>query len=221
MPQSEHRRNILICDDHPVCVVGIELAISKALGKENCRFTRTTGAQECKASIEHEGYDTLVLDLTLLDGDGFEVLEALKLKDAASPTVIILTQSSDPATIKKALGYGVHALVHKSSSLTIFSELFSEKYNEKAYIDPFLQKSLDHGDHFSVLTKRELEVLTLIVQKGYTNKEVAAVLKCSAETVKTHRYKISQKTNTKNRSELVTWFNDGQREAKTGAFVEN
>lgn len=221
MPQSEHRKNILICDDHPVCVVGVELAISKALGKENCRFTRTTGAQECKASIEHEGYDTLVLDLTLLEGDGFEVLEMLKLKDVASPSVIVLTQSSDPATIKRALGYNLQALVHKSSSLTIFSELFSDKCDGGIYIDPFLQKSLDQGDHLNTLTKRELEVLTLIVQKGYTNKEVAAVLKCSAETVKTHRYKISQKTNTKNRSELVTWFNDGQRETKAGTFVKN
>lgn len=61
------------------------------------------------------------------------------------------------------------------------------------------------------ITKRETEVIELICQ-GKTNKEIADQLFISVETVKDHNYKIFQKTEVKNRTQLVNLFNNFRKE---------
>jgi DNA-binding NarL/FixJ family response regulator len=58
-----------------------------------------------------------------------------------------------------------------------------------------------------ILSKRELEVLDLIM-KGLTNKEIAARLFLSFETVKCHRRHILEKTDTRNTAALVSHFHN-------------
>jgi DNA-binding NarL/FixJ family response regulator len=60
--------------------------------------------------------------------------------------------------------------------------------------------SAGKGEHF---TTRELEVLNLLA-KGYRNKEIAAELFLSPETVKRHLYNIFQKLNVNNRMQAIS-----------------
>jgi DNA-binding NarL/FixJ family response regulator len=55
------------------------------------------------------------------------------------------------------------------------------------------------------LTAREQEIIHLIIQ-GYTNKEIAAKLFISLETVKSHRKHILLKTNCKNTASLIHYY---------------
>jgi DNA-binding CsgD family transcriptional regulator len=57
------------------------------------------------------------------------------------------------------------------------------------------------------LTVREIEVLRLIIQ-GYTNKEIAAKLFISFETVRSHRKKILAKTGVKNTALLINCYHE-------------
>ncbi len=62
------------------------------------------------------------------------------------------------------------------------------------------------------ITKREMEVIELICQ-GKTNKEIADLLFISVDTVKDHNYKIFQKTGVKNRTQLVNFINNFQKDS--------
>jgi len=62
------------------------------------------------------------------------------------------------------------------------------------------------------ITKRETEVIELIC-RGHTNKEIADLLFISVETVKDHNYKIFQKTGVKNRTQLVNFINNFQKDS--------
>ncbi len=59
--------------------------------------------------------------------------------------------------------------------------------------------------HMSDLTRRELEIIGLIMQ-GNTSEEIAKRLFISFETVKCHRKHILEKTGAKNTAELISYF---------------
>lgn len=68
-----------------------------------------------------------------------------------------------------------------------------------------VNKSLDiFADDFN-LTKREKEILSLI-NKGYSNQEIADSLIISLSTVKKHVYNLFSKTDVTNRSQLIALF---------------
>lgn len=56
----------------------------------------------------------------------------------------------------------------------------------------------------SVLTKRELEILDLIIG-GNNYKQIATLLSLSPYTVRAHRRNIAKKTATRNEAELIVW----------------
>lgn len=55
------------------------------------------------------------------------------------------------------------------------------------------------------LTQREQQIVKLIAE-GLTNKEIAAALGMSEETVKTHIKKIMLKLNVDNRGKVIAWY---------------
>ena len=60
------------------------------------------------------------------------------------------------------------------------------------------------SDPFKILSKRELEILPLIV-KGYGNKDIAEKLFVSVKTVEAHKTHIMNKLNLKSKPELVEY----------------
>jgi non-specific serine/threonine protein kinase len=63
----------------------------------------------------------------------------------------------------------------------------------------------DTDDELSLLTRRELEVVHLVAA-GATNREVAATLVISYQTVKTHLHHILAKLGFESRVELAAWY---------------
>jgi DNA-binding NarL/FixJ family response regulator len=54
------------------------------------------------------------------------------------------------------------------------------------------------------LTKREIEVLSLLV-KGFSNNEIAKILTISPHTVKSHVIHIFSKLDVKDRTQAAVW----------------
>ena len=78
-------------------------------------------------------------------------------------------------------------------------ENLSSKMQRLLREDYFVHK---HFQEFKSLSKREVEVLTLLA-KGFPNKEISESLAITTETVKQHRKKIKHKTGCRNIVELV------------------
>ena len=62
-----------------------------------------------------------------------------------------------------------------------------------------------YQDALKKLTPREIEVLDL-VERGFTNKEIALEMSLSIHTVKTHRKNIHSKLDLKGRNALIKWL---------------
>jgi DNA-binding NarL/FixJ family response regulator len=70
--------------------------------------------------------------------------------------------------------------------------------------DPRLEQANYHSKAKRSLSKRELEVLSLIVE-GRSNKEIAAALDLSVNTVAVHRANIMDALQLHNAAELVVY----------------
>ena len=93
----------------------------------------------------------------------------------------------------------------RSTMSAVLSELLSSsKQSIKIPANKNTELADDTDSSFSRLTKREKTIIQL-VSDGAQNKEIAARLHISPNTVKTHIYSIFRKTNSRNRIELLTW----------------
>jgi two-component system response regulator NreC len=67
-----------------------------------------------------------------------------------------------------------------------------------------LQSKPKKKDDINLLTKREIEILKLVVE-GLSNTEIASKLFLSIKTIETHKFNIMQKLQLKNSIELVKY----------------
>jgi LuxR family transcriptional regulator of csgAB operon len=114
---------------------------------------------------------------------------------------------------EKALYKGIKGFFYKDDNLEILKkgisfllkgELWiSRNLLAKCALNGFKQKRLFIQIN-TELTKREIEILTLI-SMGITNEEIAEKICVSSHTVKTHLYNIYKKINVKNRLQAAIW----------------
>jgi len=111
---------------------------------------------------------------------------------------IVLTTSSDPNSRLS----GFHSLcINQPEHLLIKSILMLE---QKAHGQGRNLPPVPKDEQDNILSDREIEVLSLIVQ-GYINKEIAEKLSIALATVITHRRKIMEKLNVKSVSALTIY----------------
>ena len=104
------KKKILVVDDDPDLRIGFHVRL-KANGFETSFAADAIGAM---AVAEKEQPDLILLDLGLLVGDGFDVLDRLKNHPDLSEVPVIVLTASDPANTKKrALEAGAMAFFNK------------------------------------------------------------------------------------------------------------
>ncbi|MEB3332844.1 MAG: response regulator transcription factor [Synechococcaceae cyanobacterium] len=145
------------------------------------------GVVEALAACEQHRPDLVILDLALPDGDGIEVLEALR-EVPEPPQVIVLSGQASTFVCPRELSHLVRAVVDKTRA---YNALTQE-------IQHLLEPEADGagGPARTRLTLREQEVFALI-GKGLTNRVIADQLGLSLRTVETHRKNITVKLGTK------------------------
>ncbi len=74
----------------------------------------------------------------------------------------------------------------------------------KKLLTDYMSRPSTEQSSYDDLTRREREILTLIAQ-GLTNREIAAKLVISVNTVGTHRQNIMEKLDLHNKSELIKY----------------
>lgn len=156
-----------------------------------------------------EGSDRTIPDLILLDLrlPGMDGLEALPWFRKALPKakVIILTQSDAEADVLKAIKLGASGYLLKSSSADQLTDGIRNVMAGGATLDTSvarfilntLQSKIPNNGTEGRLSKRELEILTLLAQ-GLVKKEICKKLKLSYSTVDTHVAHIYEKLDAPN-----------------------
>jgi DNA-binding NarL/FixJ family response regulator len=148
---------------------------------------------------------TIVLQDLLLPGgmDGIETTRRV-LERAPSVRVIALTASLDEARMMGVLRAGAAGYVRKDADPEVLLAAVRAVARGKTYIDPSVARQVLHASAADAddLTPRELEVLRRLAL-GHTNKEIAAELCISDETVKTHIGKVLAKLDVENRAQAI------------------
>ena len=146
----------------------------------------------------------VVMDFALPSMNG-AVATALIRKSAPRTAVLILSMHSEANYVRSCMDAGAAGYLLKNALDLELVDAVKKVAAGKQVLDPRLgHYAKSGGDEAPRLTTRELEVLQLIVL-GKSNREIAAVLGVSANTVNVHRANLMQTLNLHNTAELVVY----------------
>ena len=206
---------IVIIEDHPVMRNGLA-AWFEGSGRWSVTGTASSlaEAKDLLACFSATGQkpDLLLLDIQLEDGWGLDIItwyqahfakQAHFATQSNVPPAAVYSVFDDYAHVNAALAMGVRAYVTKRRSETELEEALLRVLEGKLYIDEAAQIKFETvKDLFSLLTKREAEILSL-VKTGLSNKQVAANLGISCRTVENILSCVYDKTGIRSRMELL------------------
>jgi two-component system nitrate/nitrite response regulator NarL len=215
MTKKSAKIRILIADDHAVFRYGLRTLLDsepmfKVVGEA------VDGADVAKLMSELKPA-VLMLDLAMPRLTGIEVLRNLASAEDAV-RVIILTAAIEKRQIVEALQLGARGILLKDAAVPLVTKCIQTVLTGDYWVDheavsslvdylKRLQKEAPERTSQKALdffTPREHEIISAIVS-GRSNKEIAAKLSISEDTVKHHLSNIFDKAGVSNRLELAIW----------------
>ena len=191
--------SVRVIDDHESVRAGIKTALSRA--GHVCVGEAST-VSEARAQIAHTNPQVIVVDLSLPDGNGLEIVRwARSISHRIGIVVLTLNPAQDfLLTVMKS---GASAFVEKSAPL---AELISAI--EHSHIAPLsfsaqgISRVMKKDHEANALTARELQVLEKL-SDGLSAKNIGLELFITQATVKTHLASIYRKLDSKNRIQAI------------------
>jgi DNA-binding NarL/FixJ family response regulator len=205
MTPLEHRTAVLL-DEHPLWLEGVEQVLAR-IGIEVTG--KATSPEHALALIEEHRPSLFVTGIELENGDvdGLETL-ALAKKRAPELKMIVLSAYSDPQYVDAALAAGAEAYVLRTAHADDLASAIRQAFHHSVYLahghDGKRQRSRTSIEEAWGLTRRELEILTLVAE-GHSNAQLARMLWVTEQTVKFHLSNIYRKLNVANRTEASRW----------------
>ena len=188
---------VLIADDHALVRAGIRALVEKI---EGVVVVGEAGkGNEALELVKEFEPNLMLLDITMPDGSGFEVLEEVQ-KNYPTIRVIVLTVHEAGEYAIRALRQGAAGFLPKSAASTELEQAIQTVIRGDVYISPETSRKtlLEYGkgatkrDLLATLSPRQREVLRLIAE-GRTTKQMAQVLEISVKTVETHRAQLMER----------------------------
>ena len=143
----------------------------------------------------------VVMDFALPSMNGAVATRCI-LKARPETAVLILSMHSEPTYVRTCLDAGARGYLLKNAMDLELVDAVKRVAAGERVLDQRLGSLAEREEDAPSLTTRELEVLQLIVL-GRSNKEIAALLSLSANTVAVHRANIMQALGIHNTAELV------------------
>ena len=120
VPQAEHvsiqprlLAEVLCVEDHPACLKVVQEAL-----REYAEVRGAGSVQQALAELEHDAPTLLLLDLDLPDGDGMQVLDAMRLSSHLQAVpVLVISAAADDAVFAEARRRGAQACLAKPVDL--------------------------------------------------------------------------------------------------------
>jgi DNA-binding NarL/FixJ family response regulator len=233
---------VLLVDDHPLILSALQTVI-QGLG-DDVSVLGAGSAAVARAALQHDpDFDLVLLDLSLGDADGFEVLTELRATYPSLP-VVVVSASDRTSDVIRAIDLGAMGFVPKRSSNDQLFEALRMVMSGGLYVPPMMlgldappvdgdtvpdvmrpvATSSSQSPYQKVplslesvgLTPRQSDVLALLLQ-GKPNKLIARELNVSVETVKDHVAAVLRALGVSSRTQAVLAVSQMQQQAAHNA----
>lgn len=197
---------ILVVDDHAVVRQGLKQILADS--PEMVLAGEASTGAEALDQIRAGHWDVMVLDISLPDRSGLDILKQVRVEKPDLP-VLVLTMHAEEQYAVRVLRAGAAGYLGKESAPEQLMAAIRKVARGGKYVSPRLAEDLafhllSHPQkalHES-LSDREFQVLCMIAS-GKKSKEIADELCLSIKTVSTHRARILQKMRMRSNAELI------------------
>ena len=200
---------ILVADDHPIVRSGLKKVLDAA--DDLKVIAEAENAAEAVEKALAEDVHLAILDVSMPGMTGIQAAAELH-KRKPELRILMLSLHDSEQFLFEALKAGASGYVLKSAADTDIVDACRAAMRGDSFLYPSAITTLvrdyvergGEGEHFDVLTPRELEVLKLIAE-AHTSKEIADLLVISVKTVERHRANILEKLGMRDRVELTRY----------------
>ena len=197
---DNRRIRVLVVDDHPVVRTG--LAAVTSLEPDFELVGEAEDGARALAMVREQRPDVVLMDLRMPRMDGVSAIRAITA-DFPQVRVLALTTYDGDVSIHRALEAGARGYLLKDMLLTEVVTAIRAVYRGERVIPAPIAARLAEFIPRADLTEREVEVMQFVA-RGLSNREVAAAIGRSDETVKLHLKNIFAKLGVADRTEAVT-----------------
>jgi len=207
MAMADDATRVLIVDDHPVLRAGLRQVLTESDMK--VFVGEATNGQELLAKVREQSWDVVVLDISLPDRSGLDLLKQLKSYYPDLP-VVVLTMHAEEQYAIRVLRAGASGYLTKDSPPEEMAAAVRKVSEGGRYVSASLAERLvfDIGGMrerpHEILSDREFQVFCMLAS-GERIKDIAAKLCLSVKTVSSHRARILTKMRMKNNAQLVQY----------------
>jgi len=211
---------VLVADDQEIVRTGLRMILDAQPGIEVVAEARD-GREAVRLARELRP-DVCLFDIRMPEVNGLEATRALAGPEVADPLAVVVVTTFDlDEYVHGALKAGARGFLLKDAGPELLTQAVRAAANGEALIAPSVtvrllaafadsQASGPMRTPIEPLTAREEEVV-VAVARGLTNSEIAAELRISLSTVKTHLASLMNKLGTRNRVEIAMWAYETKR----------
>ena len=190
---------VLCVDDHRIVREGIGLIIAREPDMQVVAAAAT--GEEAVALYAQHRPDITLMDLQLGAMSGLDAIQTIRSRDPKA-RIIVLTMYEADEHIYRALAAGAATYLLKDTLSDELIRIVREVHAGARPVPPQVQARLDARASQPVLTAREVQVMQLVAE-GRRNKEIAAALGISEETVQVHLKNVFAKLHVSDRTAAV------------------
>lgn len=200
---------VFIIDDHQLIIDGIIAMFQDSSDIDFVGFSNDGVNAKEQLSKTIDKIDLVITDVGLPDISGIEICNFIKT-NFENKKVLMMSMYQSNSIVIEALNVDADGYILKTAGYDDFKKAIyrvmdgSSYYSESIYpiIYNEYKKEKEKKQFYEQLTKREIEILKLIIQE-FTSTEIGDLLCISKKTVDNHRQNLLSKTQSKSTIGLV------------------
>jgi two-component system invasion response regulator UvrY len=197
---------VLIADDHALIRKGLKQLLDDT---DDMRVTgEAENGMQAIRMVEESAYDVVLLDISMPDKHGIEVLKQLKINQPQLP-VLMLSMHPEEQYALRSMKAGAAGYLNKQSAPVQLVTAIRQVASGKKYISTELAVQLADGLSqgyqellHQTLSNREYQTLCLMAS-GKKLSEMAEIMTLSPKTVSVYRSRLLEKMKLKNNAEAI------------------
>ena len=203
------RKRVLIVDDHPMMRTGLAQLIDNEKDLKVC--AEADNAREAMDIAVGQALDLILLDISLPDKNGLELIKDIRALKPALP-ILVVSMHDESLYAERVLRAGGRGYIMKQEGGKKLLQAMRQVLGGQIYVSEKMSAGILEsfsGRHaegaispVQQLSDREFEVFQLIGQ-GESTREIAAHLHLSVKTVEVHRLNIKKKLKLQTATDLV------------------